>query len=558
MVRAEGSLTSGVLLEVESGVLDREVEWRQLPSDERELSGRLENLSQQQQALQARFTSLQQRMTPARERTRSLRETLDRQTSEAAAIRQSLQQSIQIVKWQNERIAEIKSELASLTRREGPLKEDIQSLKTEEIRVLSSLTQVEEQQRRTITSETEMQRQRLEEARTILAVAQEALNRQRIRLDEYRDHSQLLTQQLQRLESRATETIERLASLQMESRQLARSEQEYKGELTQLIEQQQPIQETLTTGHEGLEAVLNTESTLQQRLRLAESQANRSSSDATRVENELTQLQERIFQDLDLGESPHLRRLQMDEGLVIQPPLPLDPVVASLPEIVQLPEGLEKKIRLIRSQLRRHGQVNPQAPLEYDELRERHTFLVNQASDLRTAENSLRQVIVELDHTMESRFLSTFEAVSAKFTEYFALLFEGGHGQLVFTEPQKPSQTGVDIRARPPGKRDHRLELLSGGERALAALALVFAILTVSPTPFCLLDEVDAMLDEANARRFRRLLEQLAEHTQFIVITHNRQTVEAAGCIYGISMDENGVSQAISLRLEEVSSMVGL
>jgi chromosome segregation protein len=118
------------------------------------------------------------------------------------------------------------------------------------------------------------------------------------------------------------------------------------------------------------------------------------------------------------------------------------------------------------------------------------------------------------------------------------------------------ARTGIDIHVRPPGKRPTRLELLSGGERALTTIALIFAVLAASPTPFCLLDEVDATLDEANSQRLRHLLEQLAEHTQFIIITHNREIVEAADTIYGLSMDDGGVSQAISLQLDEATTLV--
>jgi chromosome segregation protein len=153
---------------------------------------------------------------------------------------------------------------------------------------------------------------------------------------------------------------------------------------------------------------------------------------------------------------------------------------------------------------------------------------------------------------MEQEFSATFEAVAAEFKSYFRRLFDGGEAQLVLTDPENLTDTGIDITARPPGKRLQSLSMLSGGERALTAVALIFALLKVSPTPFCVLDEVDAMLDEANVGRFRQELEKLAQETQFIVITHNRRTIEAADTIYGISMGEDSVSRAISLKLDEV------
>jgi chromosome segregation protein len=196
------------------------------------------------------------------------------------------------------------------------------------------------------------------------------------------------------------------------------------------------------------------------------------------------------------------------------------------------------------------GSVNPNAPADYAEVEERHRFLTEQSGDLEAASVQLREAVAELDEMMETAFLEMFEAVSTRFSETFPALFNGGAARLELTEPDDLMNTGVDIIARPPGKRAQRLALLSGGERALTAAALLFALLHVSPTPFCVLDEVDAMLDEANVGRFRALLEELAEQTQFIVITHNRVTTEAAHAIYGVSMGADGVSQVVSLELD--------
>jgi len=160
-------------------------------------------------------------------------------------------------------------------------------------------------------------------------------------------------------------------------------------------------------------------------------------------------------------------------------------------------------------------------------------------------------VLAELDELMETAFRETFDAVAARFSETFPALFNGGTARLELTDPGDLMNTGVDIVARPPGKRAQRLALLSGGERALTAAALLFALLHVHPTPFCVLDEVDAMLDEANVGRFRALLEELAQRSQFVVITHNRVTIEAADTIYGVSMGADGVSQVVSLKLEQ-------
>ena len=217
---------------------------------------------------------------------------------------------------------------------------------------------------------------------------------------------------------------------------------------------------------------------------------------------------------------------------------------------LELPEDLEDEIQRLKIQLKRAGPINPNAPAEYAEALERHTFLTDQVEDLEQASDSLRQVIAELDQLMEADFRKTFEAVAAEFEECFATLFGGGKAKLVLTDPENLLETGIEIVVRPPGKRQQGLALLSGGERSLTAVALIFAILKTSPTPFCILDEVDAMLDETNIGRFRKMLQELADRTQFVVITHNRGTIEAANTIYGVSMGEDSVSKVISLKLE--------
>jgi chromosome segregation protein len=151
---------------------------------------------------------------------------------------------------------------------------------------------------------------------------------------------------------------------------------------------------------------------------------------------------------------------------------------------------------------------------------------------------------------MRSEFHAAFRDIAARFRENFKRLFGGGSARLLLTLPDDVSRTGVEIVARPPGKRQQTLALLSGGERALTAVALIFSVLEVSPPPFCFLDEVDAMLDEANVRRFREALEALSQRTQFIIITHNRGTIQAADTIYGVSMGDDSVSQVVSLRME--------
>lgn len=219
---------------------------------------------------------------------------------------------------------------------------------------------------------------------------------------------------------------------------------------------------------------------------------------------------------------------------------------AALPTVPQLPAGLDDQLRQLKGQLRRLGHPDADALAEYATLQERHAFLSSQVADLEQATADLRAIVAELDGAMEARFTEVFEQVAQRFSRNFTTLFGGGSARMVMLDGG-----GLEITARPPGKRPQPLSLLSGGERALTASALIFALLDVSGTPFCLLDEVDAALDEANVGRFRAALQRLAQKTQVMIVTHNRGTVEAADAVYGITMGGNGISQAISLRLRD-------
>jgi len=203
--------------------------------------------------------------------------------------------------------------------------------------------------------------------------------------------------------------------------------------------------------------------------------------------------------------------------------------------------------------MRRLGPVNVEAQVDYESLRERHDFLSGQVEDLKGAEASLRRAIKELTGLMRKRFEETFAKVAAGFEEYFHAFFGGGKARLTLTDPKHPDQSGVEIEARPPGKRTKTLAQLSGGEKALTAVALLFALLQSNPSPYCVMDEVDAMLDEANVGRFTNALMKLAEKTQFIVVTHNRRTIEISDSIYGISMAKDGASRVLSMRLADVT-----
>ncbi|MBY0120730.1 chromosome segregation protein SMC [Bacillus sp. S/N-304-OC-R1] len=215
-----------------------------------------------------------------------------------------------------------------------------------------------------------------------------------------------------------------------------------------------------------------------------------------------------------------------------------------------------KKVKLIKLGIEELGTVNLGAIEEYDRVSERYEFLLEQKNDLQEAKDTLFQVIDEMDIEMKKRFQQTFEGIRFHFESVFQSLFGGGRADLKLTDPDDLLNTGVEIVAQPPGKKLQNLGLLSGGERALTAIALLFSILKVRPVPFCILDEVEAALDEANVFRFSQYLKRFSSETQFIVITHRKGTMEEADVLYGVTMQESGVSKLVSVRLEETTELV--
>ncbi len=215
-------------------------------------------------------------------------------------------------------------------------------------------------------------------------------------------------------------------------------------------------------------------------------------------------------------------------------------------------EEARKIVDKCKLEIKRLGDVNVGAIEEYKRVSERYEFLSGQKEDLIKAEDTILEIIKELDGIMKEKFMETFDIVKEKFTEVFKKLFGGGSAELKLTNPEDVLQTGIDIKALPPGKTLKHISLLSGGEKTLTAISLLFAILETRPVPFCILDEVEAALDEVNVDNFGKFLNEFKEKTQFIVITHKKKTMEYADVLYGITMQESGVSKLVSVKLEDI------
>jgi chromosome segregation protein len=527
--------------EPRGNLLAQERAWRTLPAEHDAASADLEAAEARTAAVQARLLQIDaelERHSALVTRTRQEQQATNLER-EAAALR--WERSSQSIAWHSEQLQGVESqastvqdEITALHESRQSLQEKLEALRLHSREISAQMADIPLDQ---LVGDLSTQERALAEVEGMRRNQQMVVRTLGTSLQQLED--QLAARQ-QRVQEIAHERDQLLIETEKE-RQEERSLTQRIAEVGQYIA---PADARLAEIETKLEEMLADEDRLRRQVRSAEQIANHGSLALDRSKNELEHLRLRIRDELGLVSLP------LDEDMEGQTPLPLGEIVGHLPVVTELPPDLEGSILRRKQQLRRMGAINPDAPAEYAELQQRHAFLTSQTSDLRQADAKLRQVVAELDGVMEKDFRQTFNAVAAEFSQTFTRLFGGGSARLILTDPEDPIQSGVEIVARPPDRRQQGLALLSGGERSLTAAALMFALIKTSPTPFCVLDEVDAMLDEANVGRFREILSELSQKTQFIVITHNRGTIQSADTIYGISMGTDGASQVISLRLD--------
>lgn len=290
------------------------------------------------------------------------------------------------------------------------------------------------------------------------------------------------------------------------------------------------------------------------------------------LEQELSVVRETMTSSREARTALEVRRAEINTHLATQEStlagtyqLSLAAALAQEPEDEENGQSasLREQLRTIRERLERMGPINLAAIGEHQELEERHRFLTTQEADLSNSVGSLKEIIARINRTSKQMFLDTFNELQNKFNEVFGRLFPGGRAELVLTEPEQDQEEGaassdeqgVDIVAQPPGKRLKSITMLSGGEKTLTAMALIFASFLIRPTPFCILDEIDAPLDEENIGRFAEVLQELAEGAQFVVITHNKRTMGVADSLFGVTMEDPGVSKLVSVRLAELQTV---
>lgn len=544
IVRPGGSVSGGsVAARRDQGVLGRERSLRELPE---QLHQAAAAVTAQEQERQASHEALRQQRQALGELDQTLAGLARRRQSESAALAQLQGQASQIeqqVRRGQQRLAGAGEEQRSLAGRAEQIRQRLAELagqleraSQESAAAAASLAEMDAGE---LTAELMQRRADANVATGRVASQQTLLHSQQRLLAQVQD-------ELRDKQTRADALAQEHETLQTHVAELHGGDAHLTAEIERYAALIEPAEAALASLEAERTSLSADENEQRKQLQGEEQSHNRTLLALQRARDELEHLRGEIEHDVGLVE------LEESEALDTQQPLPLRPLVERLPVVDVLPDGIEPEIKRLRLQYSRLGSVNPNAPEEYAAAQERFEFLTSQSADLRTAAETLEKVVGELDEVMKREFMVTYRAVAREFKERFTVLFGGGAAQLVLTEPDDPMNSGIDIVARPPGKRVQALPLLSGGERSLTAAALILAILKVSPPPFCILDEVDAALDEANVDRFRAALREAAQETQFIVITHNRGTIEAADTIYGISMGSDSVSQALSLHLEEM------
>ncbi|MDR6227282.1 chromosome segregation protein SMC [Desmospora profundinema] len=360
---------------------------------------------------------------------------------------------------------------------------------------------------------------RLQQEREYLAVDCTRLQQERERIGEQMTESR---EKLRELEAGATDHGEESRRLAAHAEKLREEKNAAQDALARAKEERDHLHHRRGEGEQALKE-------RQKGLRQQEEALHKQEVRVNRMDVELNHLLEKLAEEYEISFELAKERY----------PRPEDPKKA------------ERDVRSLKGRIGALGEVNLGAIDEHQRLSTRLSFLSGQRDDLLEAKETLFGVIRDIEEEMSNRFSTAFEAIRIEFHDVFVKMFGGGRADLSLTEPDNLLETGIEITAQPPGKKPQNLGLLSGGERALAAIALLFAVLRYKPVPFCVLDEVDAALDEANLSRFTRYLREFSQKTQFILITHRKRTMEGADVMYGVTMEEAGVSKVVSVKLEE-------
>lgn len=525
LINASGAMTGGANRHQRAGVLTQKQTGQQLAA----LLAEQQQYAKQAEDAVAKLQASQQR---GQAKLADLQATAQEQADELRAAEAGLNRLADQACTTEQRIDALQYQADEQTSRHGSYQDQLQTNTTaqqqidEQLATVKEQTTVVNQQITQLRQNADAQNDQVHELQQWLAVAKE-------RQQQYQRQLTTLEEQLTRLKTTAAGFNRQLRQLEERAQQQGSHGEDTatalataKAALTDARQELAATDEQLATLADQLTAAENKQERLVALERAALDDLNSLNEQRVRCEGQLDQL---------------LNQLRDHHSLTI--------AAARQKADQQISDGdLARRLKLLQRGLDELGEVNVSAIEEYDRVKERYDFLAGQQQDLTESRNQLQQTMDEMDGEVKQRFMATFKEVSAAFDETFRQIFAGGRAKLELTDPHALLTTGVDIMAQPPGKKNQHLNLLSGGERALTAITLLFAILKVRPVPFAILDEPEAALDEVNVQRFANYLQRFGKRgPQFIVITHRKGTMMGADVLYGVTMQESGVSKMVSV-----------
>ena len=529
VMNAGGSMTGGATKKNAGSLFSQSNELQQLTAQAVQLDERLQKTEKQVQHFetvtkdaQAALEELRTTGETARMTEHELKNQLQNLTNELERLRKEQQvfdfenREIQaFFEEYNEKKTRLESEQQTIAQQLKKIDHDIQSMNAEEDLIEAKRSQLAATAAQ-LQADFAVQKEQVEHLRQKIAANAEALAENEAR-------QQSLERQLAAINSNVSDHEISEESLDQQISDFTQRKITLTQELADIRQQRQIVQQEIGQ--------------LDEALSLANLQQKEKLSEKTNVEIEKNRA--------DLVMDNRLAYLQEEYALSFEKAANDYPAIDD-------PEAAKREIQDLKGKIDAIGPVNLNAIEQYDQVEQRHSFLTSQRDDLLSAKAQLFDTMSEMDEEVKTRFGEIFDAIRLQFKQVFPNMFGGGHAELILTDPKDLLNTGIEIEAQPPGKKLQNLSLLSGGERALTAIALLFSIIQVRPVPFCVLDEVEAALDEANVSRFGHYLSDFQNDTQFIVVTHRKGTMEAADVLYGVTMQESGVSKTVSVRLEDV------
>lgn len=508
----------------------------------------IDKLTRQIKTGNVEFTKLQTALNELDQRLTELQTELEAKNTDLTALNQKI--SEQAIKYENE-----EKEVQRLTQL-NDLQQKAQLEKKQEEAELTSRLEKEQAKKKELEEVAQTQRAKMDQLKAELTDFDEAYKKLQAelsnlnsdlavvknKLENITTKKSELEEQLENTNSRLKDIEEKIKALSLS--QNGQSESEIEEQVAKLSKQKKQMQEALAEINKDLgkfdAQINNLDQVATRNYNLRKNTAAEQEEYSAR----LGELKSQINQKLGiLSEEYSLTfeaALQLSEGQ----------------NTTDLRKKLEREVHLHKMSLEDIGEVNLNSIEEYEDVKTRYDFLNGQQNDLLKARKDIEESMSKLDDEVKSRFSATFHQIERSFAKIFPIMFDGGHARLELTDPKNLLETGIEIIAQPPGKKSQKLTLLSGGERALTAITLLFAMLQVNPVPFCILDEVEAALDETNVDRFAQFLNHYDMKTQFIVITHRRGTMQKADNLYGIVMQESGISKVLSVSLNEIKKEV--